>query len=562
MKYTSVLLAAVAAGSIIAPIAAHADAGASAKHYHGRHHAAAQRPHTDEDSALLKEEVSQLRAEVNSLHQDLVAEKQSQSDTQSQMAQTQAQVSIMHAQVPEAAKAAADSEIAVAIDKEHHSDRSYYRGITIKPVGFLEAATIFRQHFQGSDIGSSFTGVPFPNAGGAYPTTEQRFSARQSRLGFLAEGMANKNTTLGMYGEFDFLGAAQTANNNESNSYNPRIRHLYGTIDWNRGNSGWHLLAGQNWSLATMNTKGITPRNELTPPQIDAQYVPGFVWARQAQFRLTGDFLDHTLWVAVSAENAATEKAQGSIPSTIVGNATNGLVAPGSSFNNQNYLSINGTPDLIGKVAYEGHVAGRSLHLEGFAISRTFTAAFTTGGKENRAGYGFGGGAVLQAIPNVLDVQFSGITGKGIGRYGTSGLADITFDSNGGIHPVKEYAMLAGATAHVNKMLDVYAFAGEEVESNSGLTNGALGTYTNGFSGGDDSGCFTYGSGSCNTANRRVRQVTAGFWQKIYKGSFGHAQVGIQYSYTQLQKFTDTSGNTPQVGENMGFLSFRYYPFN
>jgi hypothetical protein len=560
MKYTSALLAAVAAGAVIAPIAAHA--ATPAKHHHARHHDEAQSPRSDEDSMLLKEEVSQLRAEVNSLHQEISAEKQTATATQSQLADTQSQIGEMHAQVPAAAKAAADTEIAVAIDKEHHSDRSYYRGITIKPVGFLEAAGIFRQHFQGSDIGSSFTGVPFPNAGGAYPATEQRFSARQSRLGFLAEGKVNKDTTLGMYGEFDFLGAAQTANSNESNSYNPRIRHLYATVDWNKGDSGWHLLAGQNWSLATMNTKGITPRNELTPPQIDAQYVPGFVWARQAQFRLTGDFLDHHLWIAVSAENSQTEKAQGSIPSNIVGNAAGGLVAPGSSFNSANNLSINGTPDLIGKVAYEGNVEGHSLHLEGFAISRTFTAVTTAGANENKAGYGFGGGVVLQAIPDLLDLQFSGITGKGIGRYGTSGLADITFDSNGGIHPVKEFALLAGATAHVTKMLDVYGFAGEEVESNSGLTNGELGTYTNGFSAGNNSGCFTYGTGTCNSANRAIRQITAGFWQKIYKGGFGHAQVGIQYSYTQRELFADANGIAPKVGENMAFLSFRYYPFN
>ena len=225
MKYTSALLAAVAAGGLTAPIAAHA-ATAPARHHRARHHAAAPAARTDENTVLLQEEVAQLRAEVNSLHQDIAAERQTASATQSQVAETQAQVIIMHAQAPVVAKAAADSEIAVAIDKEHHSDRSYYRGITIKPVGFLEAATIFRQHFQGSDIGSSFTGVPFPNAGGAYPATEQRFSARQSRLGFLAEGKVNKDTTLGMYGEFDFLGAAQTATSNESHSYNPRIRHL------------------------------------------------------------------------------------------------------------------------------------------------------------------------------------------------------------------------------------------------------------------------------------------------------------------------------------------------
>ncbi len=101
----------------------------------------------------------------------------------------------------------------------------------------------------------------------------------------------------------DFLGAATTANSNESNSYNPRIRHLYTTVDWDA--LGLHLLAGQTWSLVTLNDKGITPRNEVSPAVIDAQYVPGFTWARQPQFRIVGDW-NKKFWLALSIENAQT----------------------------------------------------------------------------------------------------------------------------------------------------------------------------------------------------------------------------------------------------------------
>ena len=560
MKRASALLAAVAAGGLFAPIAAQASASPAKDHAH-RHHAMKKKAHegaADGDATLMREEISQLRAEVNGLHQEIAAEKQTASSTQSQLADTQAQIGDMHAQVPAVAKAAADTEVAAAIDKEHHSDRSYYRGITIKPVGFIEAAGIYRQHFQGNDIGSSFS-VPFPNTNASFPASEQRFTARQSRVGFLAEGKASKDTTLTMYGEFDFLGAAQTANSNQSNSYNPRVRHLYGTIDWNRGDSGLHFLAGQTWSLATMSTKGISPRNEMIPLVPEASYVPGFVYTRQPQFRLTADFLNHSLWVAVSAENAATEKAAGTIPGTI-----NYLPSASSGFDGNNTLSINGTPDLIGKIAYEGNIAGHSLHLEGFAISRTFTATTTAGGKENRAGDGFGGGVAVQVVPNLLDLEFTGIRGKGIGRYVASNLPDITFGSDSTIHPLKEYAMMAGATVHAGKMLDIYGYVGEEVESNHDLA-GALGTYTNGFFGGNNSECFAAPSGGtsdCSNATRRIRQITAGFWQKIYSGSYGHAQVGMQYSYTQRELFADSNGIAPQVGNNMAFLSFRYYPFN
>src|SRR6202008_2373162 len=140
-----------------------------------------------------------------------------------------------------------------------------------------------------SDISSSFARIPFENAPLAH-TNELRGTARQSRLSFLAQGDINKVTHAAFYGEFDFQAAAQTANSNESNSYNPRIRNVYGTLDW--ASMGLHFLGGQNWSLITLNTKGITRRNEAPPPAIDAQYVPGFAWARQPQIRLVKDFAD------------------------------------------------------------------------------------------------------------------------------------------------------------------------------------------------------------------------------------------------------------------------------
>ena len=65
----------------------------------------------------------------------------------------------------------------------------------------------------------------------------------------LAQGDVNSDTHLTFWNEMDFLGDAQTANSNESNSYNLRIRNMYTTIDWD--SLGLEVLAGQNWSLAT-----------------------------------------------------------------------------------------------------------------------------------------------------------------------------------------------------------------------------------------------------------------------------------------------------------------------
>ena len=65
------------------------------------------------------------------------------------------------------------------------------------------------------------------------------------------------------------------------------------------------FLAGQNWSLLTLNSKGITPRNEVPPATIDAQYVVGFNWARQPQIRIVKNW-NKEFWLAASVENPQT----------------------------------------------------------------------------------------------------------------------------------------------------------------------------------------------------------------------------------------------------------------
>jgi hypothetical protein len=544
----------------------------------------------------LEQQVKDLQAQVDALQQTVLAQSQAQQAAQAQTAAALADSQAQAAQATAAAKSAQaklDMQIeqipgavqtAVAAQPKAPTDKFIYKGITITPGGFLEAATIYRSSNLGSDMASSFAKIPFDNAALSH-AQEFRVSGRQSRLSFLAEGDINPSMKAAFYGEFDFLGAAQTANSNESNSYTPRIRNLYGTVDWN--DLGLHFLGGQNWSLITLNTKGITPRNEAPPPAIDAQYVPGFAWARQPQIRLVKDFADKQAWIAVSAENAATTftgTAGNQLPTgvsvtdLVSGNATInpspvGSVAS-SGFNTVNTLSLNKLPDFVAKLAIEPEIMGsRPIHAEVFGLWRDFydqitvtsanTLGLTPGVREVSVdGGGVGGSLNVTVWPKLLDVQGSFLTGKGIGRYGSAQLSDATLNRDGEVAPIRETMFLGGATFHATPKLDIYLFGGEEKEDSQIST---VGTTSFGF--GDLAGTnFTAGAcktigGACSATARQVDQITAGFWDKAFTGPYGQIRIGLQYSHTWVGGFAGPNGFAPQTSEDMVFTSFRYYPF-
>ena len=191
--------------------------------------------------------------------------------------------------------------------------------VTVTLGGFLASESVYRSRSTTADIGSNYTQIPWGSQPNAH-YSETRFTARQSRLTIMATGDVDSDTHLTFWNEMDFLGDAQTGNSNESNSYNLRIRNMYTTIDWD--SLGLEVLAGQNWSLATANTHGITPRNELVPATIEAQYVVGFNWARQPQLRVVKNW-NKEFWAAVSIENPQT---------TFAGNAA---AAPGITVGRQ-----------------------------------------------------------------------------------------------------------------------------------------------------------------------------------------------------------------------------------
>ena len=550
-------------------LVAAAGATTPAKHHH--HHMAAAGGGEDKVAALTAEvQTLESRLDAESLAREQLQGQVQSATAQAQAAQADAQAA--HQQLAEQIQTIPGEVKADVAAAQPHDGKAHSKGVTLTLGGFAAAESVYRSKNEEADIGSSFAKIPFANNPVGH-TAEERFTARQSRLSLLAEGDINPDTKAAFYTELDFLAGPQTGNSNESNSFSPRIRNVYGTLDM--GNV--EILAGQNWSLATMNTKGITPRNELPPATIDAQYVVGFTWARQPQLRITDSFADKQVWAAVSIENPQTTLGAAATGTT-GGTSVSGLTvttgeASTSQFDSANTLTLNHIPDVVGKLAIEPNLGGsRPIHAEVYGIYRSYydrvnvTGANVLGlpvgvANQNTDGGGIGGGVTWTVVPKLLDVQASGLTGRGIGRYGSGQLSDAIVGPNGALKPIPETMYLFGATLHPTPALDLYAYYGSEKEN-------AVATVISGKGYGYGSptasnlslACATEGA-TCAPDLQQETQWVGGLWDKIYTGPFGQVRVGLQYSYTQLTGFAGATGGAPKTNDNMIFTSFRYYPF-
>ncbi len=484
-----------------------------------------------------------------------------------------------------------------------------FGGVVLTPGGFMAGESAFRSATTNSDINSAWASIPLGNNPISH-TNEYRLTGRQSRLSLLAEGVITPTTLVSGYSEFDFLGAGTPSNATDTNGYAPRIRQLYAALDWN--DYGLHMMAGQMWSLTTLNSHGITPRNEVLPPVIDGQFLPGTIFARQAGVRITKDF-GQKLWISLAAEEAATTFPGGAtaacqgtaltlgsgasaIPVSVSPYVTAICAATGSGAGFSQYgqpYSLNHAPDVIGKVAYEADVGDRDIHLEAMALYKDLynASASALGGvslpgsisTHDTAGYGFGGGLIVPIVPKMLDFQGSAMAGRGIGRYGAGLLPDSTINWTGSLRPIGEVMGMGGFTLHATPTFDLYLFAGVEKENpaySTVITAAGFNYFGYGVPNALNSGCSIVNAPSttCSGQTQTVWEVTGGLWDKVYKGPYGEVRVGLQYAFTQRDVFTTQytgalvggSGQTlaqehavysPKASENTIMTSIRYYPF-
>ncbi|HKH98492.1 MAG TPA: hypothetical protein VJ999_05230 [Candidatus Sulfotelmatobacter sp.] len=479
----------------------------------------------------------------------------------------------------------------------------HVKGVTITPGGFLAAETVRRSRALAADVNTPFNSLTMPGAS-ANSLSEFFGSGRQSRVSMLAEGRL-ATVKLSGYVEADFLSAGVSSNNNQSNSYSLRQRQAWGQAAFD---NGWTFTGGQMWSLITETKHGVDNRTEALPMTIDAAYTAGFTWARQYGVRLSKNF-NNKVWAALSVENAqATVSTHTNVSNYLVGSAGagggvyNGAVTtcttsatgvttctPAASY------AFNPSPDIIAKLVFEpgfGHYEifgvyarfrDRVFPCEDISAT-TVCGTSTTPGQANasaafndsRNGGGFGANARWSFANKHIDFGLHAVGGRGIGRYGASGLADSSVHANGTLDLIRNYQGLTTLEWHGPKV-DIYLNAGAEYNSRAAsldpVTNKVVGYGSPTFG---NAGCYTEtgpaaggflpgGLGGCTADTRVLIEGTAGFWWKLYDGSKekvnkGRVQFGPQFSYLTRNAWSGSGvPNEPHGIDAMLFTSFRYY---
>ncbi len=466
-----------------------------------------------------------------------------------------------------------------------------YKGITITPGGFISANVNWRQHNQNLDNFGSFGAIPFAGSSQGH-LTEFRETARYSRISLFAQGKTKTFSVQGYY-EMDFEGGAQTANEGQTNSFQPRIREAWANVDAPHGVS---FTGGQTWSLLTANRTGVGPRGLALPAGINASIMVGFHYARQNGFRVykKWEMSDKKkLYLAFAVENPEATTS-GSIPAglTIWGTQARPVVSPGGAANCaadrtvsglapcSNFatnLSVDAAPDVIGKLAVEpgwGHfeIAAVARFFRDRIAPTTAVGIASAGANHTTPGGGVSFNGILPVAPKKVDLTFSSLVGRGIGRYGTTGMPDTVYRSNGQLQPVMGYQFHFGLETHPSPKLDVHVYFGDEYTRRTTYYTGGTALLPTGTGYGlisqDLRGCneeIPVTGDGCSASNKNVYEIMPGFWYRFYRGPAGTVQFGAffehYYRSTWAGKQTATGANPLPVStsQNEILTAFRWY---
>jgi hypothetical protein len=369
------------------------------------------------------------------------------------------------------------------------------------------------------------------------------------------------------------------------------------------------------WSLVTEDAKGTDARTEIQPLTIDPQYLVGYSWTRQPGIRVQqrfGDVNGAAFTIAAAAEQAQITSftASGQIP---VDFYFGGIGQNGGLYNAAGNISAGNTAGTAGITTYANNVApdvmvkaafdepwlhfevgglGRFLRNEffpvlttaGTASAETYTYGTTLESNTAKAGGVFGS---IRVKPTPLfEVAVQAMAGTGVGRYGSSQLADATLRPNETLEPIRNYHGMFSLVLHPTKKWDFFTYYGGEYAQRTVYLTGEGAQIGYGPRNLNDSGCYnepvpstpvlnsTGASGSisavnCGSPTRYIQEAMGGFIYRIVNSpTYGRLQYEATYSYIQRNLWSGsnvpasgpiTSPTGARATEPMIHVSMRYY---
>ncbi|HUX28569.1 MAG TPA: hypothetical protein VMV39_07265 [Terracidiphilus sp.] len=526
----------------------------------------------EKDAQLKQAQQAAAEAQASAAKAQAAVEAQQQAATENTAAVTTLQSTVTDMKAANASVVSSLTDETAAIKKSIESpDVLHYKGVTLSPAGsFVAGETVWRQGATGGDINTALTGVPLANSQ-ASQLSEFFGSGRQSRIALKAVGKMPKMTLTGYY-EADWLSSGTTSNNNQSNSYTLRQRQIWGDA---KLTNGWDFSAGQGWSLAAETTSGLTRGTEILPATIDAQYSAGFVWSRQYSFRFSKN-IGKKIFLGASVENAEMLNPSGqNLPTDYLFGSTG---TGGGLYNSTANYSFNYTPDFVMKLAVEPGWG----HWEVFGIERNFRdRIYPTSGSpynDKEAAGGIGGGFRGPLAGKKVTIGLKGLWGYGVGRYGSSTIADATLRPSGQLDPLKAFSALSTIEANPTNKLNLYFnYGGDYIYRDyvlNGSTQVGYGTTTANMSGcltepttvssAGATGGAAIAPANCGGSNKDVQEFTAGYWYNIYNGPKGRFRQGFTYENIRRDLWSGNGGSTNPGGgahgtDSMVFTSLRYY---
>jgi hypothetical protein len=177
-----------------------------------------------------------------------------------------------------------------------------------------------------------------------------------------------------------------------------------------------------------------------------------------------------------------------------------------------------------------------------------------------------------------LTLAVQAMAGPGVGRYGSTQLADATLRPDGTLEPIRNYHGLLSIETHPDPKLDVFAYYGGEYAqrtqyltstgapigygvrtlSDAGCYNSPSNPGNTGSAGGSDS------ASTCSSPTRYIQEGMIGFaYRPVVSPKFGRLQYSLTYQYIQRNLWSGVGSTTtpsgPRGEDSMIHWGMRYY---